>query len=73
VFTAASLWCGLADDQAMLIAARFVQGVGGAMTTAVVLGMITTMFPSRRCGRGPSAATRSRAPRARRPACWPAA
>jgi len=45
VFTAASLWCGLAGDQAMLIAARFVQGIGGAMTTAVVLGMITTMFP----------------------------
>ncbi len=45
VFTAASLWCGLAGDQAMLIAARFVQGIGGALTTAVVLGMITTMFP----------------------------
>jgi EmrB/QacA subfamily drug resistance transporter len=45
VFTAASLWCGLAGGQAMLIAARFVQGIGGAMTTAVVLGMITTMFP----------------------------
>jgi MFS family permease len=45
VFTAASLWCGLADSQAMLIVARFVQGIGGALTTAVVLGMITTMFP----------------------------
>ncbi len=45
VFTAASLWCGLAGDQAVLIAARFVQGIGGAMTTAVVLGMVTTMFP----------------------------
>ena len=29
----------------MLVAARFVQGVGGAMTSAVVLGMIVTMFP----------------------------
>ena len=29
----------------MLIVARFVQGVGGAMTSAVILGMIVTMFP----------------------------
>jgi MFS family permease len=29
-----------------LIAARFVQGVGGAMTSAVILGMIVTMFPA---------------------------
>src|SRR5438874_6526463 len=45
VFTAASLVCGLADSQALLIGARFVQGVGGAMTSAVILGMIVTMFP----------------------------
>lgn len=45
VFTAASLLCGVAQTQWMLIAARFVQGVGGAMTSAVVLGMIVTMFP----------------------------
>ena len=32
----------------MLIAARFVQGVGGALTSAVVLGMIVTMFPEPR-------------------------
>jgi len=44
VFTAASLACGAAQSQAALIAARFVQGVGGAMTSAVVLGMIVTMF-----------------------------
>ena len=31
----------------MLVAARFVQGIGGAMTSAVVLGMIVTMFPER--------------------------
>jgi EmrB/QacA subfamily drug resistance transporter len=48
VFTAASLWCGLSDSQAMLIVARFAQGAGGALTTAVVLGMITTMFPEPR-------------------------
>src|SRR2546421_3100714 len=45
VFTAASLLCGLAQSQEVLIAARFVQGVGGAMTSAVILGVIVTMFP----------------------------
>jgi len=45
VFTTASLMCGLAQSQEMLVAARFVQGVGGAMTSAVTLGMIVTMFP----------------------------
>ena len=45
VFTAASLVCGLAQGQGMLIGARFVQGVGGAMASAVILGMIVTMFP----------------------------
>src|ERR671929_2017958 len=48
VFTAASLLCGAAQSQAMLVAARFVQGVGGAMTSAVILGMIFTMFPDPR-------------------------
>jgi EmrB/QacA subfamily drug resistance transporter len=48
LFTAASLLCGLAQSQGMLIGARFVQGVGGAMTSAVILGMIVTMFPDPR-------------------------
>ncbi len=48
LFTVASLLCGLAQSQAMLIGARFVQGVGGAMTSAVILGMIVTMFPDPR-------------------------
>ena len=48
VFTAASLLCGLAQSQSLLVAARFVQGVGGAMTSAVILGMIVTMFPEPR-------------------------
>ncbi len=48
VFTAASLACGAAQSQELLVAARFVQGVGGAMTSAVILGMIVTMFPGAR-------------------------
>ena len=32
----------------MLVGARFVQGIGGAMTSAVILGMIVTMFPEPR-------------------------
>src|SRR5688572_2766529 len=45
VFTGASLLCALAQSQGLLIGARFVQGVGGALTSAVILGMIVTMFP----------------------------
>jgi EmrB/QacA subfamily drug resistance transporter len=48
VFTVASLLCGLAQTQEMLIGARFLQGVGGAMSSAVILGMIVTMFPEPR-------------------------
>jgi EmrB/QacA subfamily drug resistance transporter len=48
VFTVASLLCGVAQSQGVLVAARFIQGVGGAMTSAVILGMIVTMFPEPR-------------------------
>jgi EmrB/QacA subfamily drug resistance transporter len=48
VFTGASLACALAQTQGMLIGARFVQGIGGALTSAVILGMIVTMFPEPR-------------------------
>jgi EmrB/QacA subfamily drug resistance transporter len=48
VFTGASLLCGLAPNQGVLVAARFVQGAGGAMTSAVILGMIVTLFPEPR-------------------------
>jgi len=48
VFTAASVVCALSQTQGMLIAARFVQGVGGALSSAVVLGMIVNMFPEPR-------------------------
>ena len=48
VFTVASLLCGMAQSQVLLVAARFVQGAGGAMTSAVILGMIFTMFSEAR-------------------------
>ena len=45
IFTTASLLCGLSFSQPVLIAARFVQGIGGAVSSAVILGMVVTMFP----------------------------
>ena len=48
IFTAASLLCAVSQSQGMLIAARFVQGAGGAVASAVILGMIVTMFPEPR-------------------------
>ncbi|MFC6933599.1 MFS transporter [Actinomadura yumaensis] len=44
VFTLASVLCGVAANPATLIAARFLQGAGGAMASAVSLGMIVTLF-----------------------------
>ena len=44
LFTAASLACGLAGSQAALIGARAVQGVGGAIVSAVALSLIVTLF-----------------------------
>jgi EmrB/QacA subfamily drug resistance transporter len=48
VFTLASLACGLSQSQPMLVGARFVQGVGGAMASALILGMIVALFPEPR-------------------------
>ena len=48
VFTGASVACGAAVNPAMLIAARFVQGAGGALTSAVILSLIVTLFPEPR-------------------------
>jgi EmrB/QacA subfamily drug resistance transporter len=45
VFTSASLLCAASTSQEMLVGARFVQGIGGALASAVILGMIVTMFP----------------------------
>ncbi len=48
LFTAASVLCGVAWDQTMLIVARLLQGVGGAVASAVILAIIVTEFPGRR-------------------------
>ncbi|MEV0289340.1 DHA2 family efflux MFS transporter permease subunit [Kribbella sp. NPDC050820] len=46
LFTAASLLCGLATSAGVLIVGRFLQGVGGALASAVILGMIVKLFPA---------------------------
>jgi EmrB/QacA subfamily drug resistance transporter len=45
IFTVASLLCGMAQTPTTLLAARFAQGVGGAVTSSVTLGMVVTLFP----------------------------
>ncbi|HZN81523.1 MAG TPA: MFS transporter [Mycobacterium sp.] len=50
VFTAASLWCGLAGSIGMLVAARVVQGIGAALLTPQTLSTITRIFPADRRG-----------------------
>ncbi|MBK1788833.1 DHA2 family efflux MFS transporter permease subunit [Prauserella cavernicola] len=52
VFTAASLWCGLAHVAGLLIAARAVQGLGAALLTPQTLAFITHLFPPKK--RGPA-------------------
>jgi len=50
LFTVASALCGLSQDANQLIAARIVQGVGGAMLTPQTLSIITLIFPPERRG-----------------------
>jgi EmrB/QacA subfamily drug resistance transporter len=45
LFTFASMLCGLAPTEGMLIAARFLQGVGAATVASMVLGILVTLFP----------------------------
>jgi EmrB/QacA subfamily drug resistance transporter len=47
LFVAASILCGVSDSQAMLIGARLVQGIGGAVASSVILAIIVTEFPER--------------------------
>src|SRR3954462_7380829 len=44
LFTAASLLCGFASSEGMLIAARFLQGIGAAAQASVILAIIVTEF-----------------------------
>lgn len=45
VFVSASIVCGLSFNQPLLIISRFVQGIGGAASSAVILAMVVTLFP----------------------------
>jgi EmrB/QacA subfamily drug resistance transporter len=46
LFTLSSIACGSADSQSMLVVARFVQGIGGALSSSVIVAIIVTEFPS---------------------------
>jgi EmrB/QacA subfamily drug resistance transporter len=51
VFTAASLACGLATSGSVLIGARVVQGLGGALMNPATLSIVTATFPPRERGK----------------------
>ncbi len=44
LFTVASLGCGIADSRGLLVAARAVQGLGGAVVSAAALSLLMTLF-----------------------------
>ncbi|BCB79389.1 DHA2 family efflux MFS transporter permease subunit [Phytohabitans flavus] len=50
VFTLASAACGFANSSGQLVAARVVQGVGGALLTPQTLSVITVIFPPEKRG-----------------------
>jgi DHA2 family multidrug resistance protein-like MFS transporter len=52
LFTAASLACGLAGSLTTLVAARILQGLGGAAIMSVNIALIRFVFPAARLGRG---------------------
>ena len=70
LFTVASLGCGLARSQTMLVAARAVQGVGGAVVSAVALSLIMDLFtgPADRARAIPAATINGAGPTDARPA-----
>jgi MFS family permease len=45
IFTGASMLCGAASSEAMLIVARFVQGFGAAAAASAILALIVVEFP----------------------------
>ena len=47
LFTLSSVMCGVAQDQAVLIIGRFLQGAGGALSASVIVAIIVTEFPGR--------------------------
>ncbi len=74
VFTAASVLCGIATSQAMLIAFRLLQGAGGAVASSVILAIIVTRVPGdARSRRRRWASTPSSPPAEARSACSRAA
>ena len=46
LFTLASIACGSVTSQAMLVTARFVQGIGGALSASVIVAIIVTSSPA---------------------------
>jgi MFS family permease len=58
VFSLASLLGGFATDQARLLAARVIQGAGGAMAVPAALSLIAVTFPRARSGTARWACTR---------------
>src|SRR6476620_4411170 len=50
IFTVASALCGFSENPQQLIAARILQGVGGALLTPQTLAILTSIFPPERRG-----------------------
>jgi len=46
LFTTASVMCGVAQTQTVLIVGRFLQGIGGAFSSSVIIAIIVTEFPT---------------------------
>ncbi len=58
LFTVTSLLCGLATNEATLVAARALQGVGAAIASPTALALVATTFAPDRCAIRPSRSSR---------------